>query len=493
MPQRGAAAALAPLGCGVVLGSGHAPYDLPYVAILALPVLFRIWHARQTAGTAFLAGWWAGLGYFGLTLTWIVEPFFVDAARHGVFAPFALIAMAGGLAVFWGAAFALARRLGAHGWRAALTLAGALVLAEYARSHVLTGFPWALIAYVWVDAFIGQAAAWFGPHGLSLLVYSAGFLCGVARPAAIGAGLSLLAVLAAGGAARLPVGEPAAADGPVIRLVQPNAPQSEKWKPDRMPVFYGRHLAATAAPGAPDAVIWSETAVPFLLDARPERQAEIATAAGGAPVILGIQRRDAAGRWFNSLAALGPAGETAAVYDKAHLVPFGEYMPFAGLLRRAGLTYLADGLVGSFAAGTGPAAVQVAELPPFQPLICYEAIFPHRILTGAQRPAWLVQVTNDAWFGAFSGPYQHLAQARMRAIEQGLPVARAANTGISAMIDPFGRVSVAIPLDEAGHRDAVLPPPLRATLYARSGDMPAILVALALLGLAPLGARCQTA
>ena len=281
-------------------------------------------------------------------------------------------------------------------------------------------------------------------------------------------------------------------EGPVlVRLVQPNAAQHEKWDPARQAEFHRRLLAATAAPGEPDVVIWPETAVPFALGFAPGEQAAIAASAGPeGRVILGINRAEPrpgadgeAWDWFNALAVLGADGAAVAVYDKHHLVPFGEYVPLARRLADFGLTGLATMTGMGFRAGPGPEVVAVEGLPPFLPLICYEAIFPQGLRAPQGRPDWLVQVTNDAWFGRVSGPYQHLAQARVRAIEQGLPLARAANTGISAMIDPRGRVPARLELGAAGHIDVRLPAALAPTLYARLGDWPYLIALIMLCGL----------
>ncbi|MCH8953366.1 MAG: apolipoprotein N-acyltransferase, partial [Proteobacteria bacterium] len=241
-----------------------------------------------------------------------------------------------------------------------------------------------------------------------------------------------------------------------------------------------RLLAATAAPpdpalGPPAAVIWPETAVTFLPAYQPERRAEIAAAAGGAPVILGALhglRRDGEEQWFNTLTTILPDATLGPRYDKHHLVPFGEYLPYESVLGLIGLRRLA--VQGGFVPGPGPRVLEVPGLPPFSPLICYEMIFPDAVVPANRRPDWILQITNDAWFGAFGGPQQHLAQARIRAIEQGLPVVRAANTGISAAIDAQGRVLARIPLQTEGYRDIRLPAALPPTLYARHGDVPAM-------------------
>jgi apolipoprotein N-acyltransferase len=256
--------------------------------------------------------------------------------------------------------------------------------------------------------------------------------------------------------------------------------------------FYRRLLAETAAPGdpPPDVTIWPETAVPFVLGYSDDRLPEVAAAAGpDALTILGIRRVETSADredWFNSLVVLGPGGIPLAVYDKHHLVPFGEYIPLSGLIARLGIPALTTLTEQGFRPGPGPRLISVPGLPPFLPLICYEAIFPQGMGAPQGRPDWLVQVTNDAWFGEISGPWQHLAQTRIRAIEQGLPLARSANTGISAMIDPMGRVTDSLGLGVAGHFDALLPGARPSTLYSRTGDLPVFAALILICGLTVL-------
>jgi apolipoprotein N-acyltransferase len=282
---------------------------------------------------------------------------------------------------------------------------------------------------------------------------------------------------------------PERAEPLIVRLVQPNASQKLKWRPDLQQVFFDRLLAATevVSDPVPDVTIWPEAAVPFVLGYADALQAEAAAAAGpDTTLILGIRRLDATPErenWFNSLAVLRPDGSAEAVYDKHLLVPFGEYIPAQRLIARLGLPALTTLTRGGFTAGPGPHLVSAGGLPPFLPLICYEAIFPHLMNAPEGRAGWIVHVTNDGWFGEASGPWQHFAQARSRAIEQGLPMARAANTGISAMIDPRGEVTARLGLGVQGHVDALLPAALPATIYSQYGDVPiiaAILIVLAL-------------
>ena len=282
----------------------------------------------------------------------------------------------------------------------------------------------------------------------------------------------------------------------IIRLVQPNADQTLKWSPEWAPVFYQRLTELSALPlkpemgiGFPDAVVWPETAVPFLLEDAGPVLADIALSSG-APTITGIQRSEGAA-WFNSLAEFTADARIGAVYDKFHLVPFGEYIPWGDALARFGITAFAAQHGNGYSSGPGPQVLKLEGLPPFQPMICYEAIF-ERHLIRAERPAWILQITNDAWFGTWSGPYQHLAQARLRAMQSGLPVLRAANTGVSAAIDAQGRIRATLPLNQAGVIDARLPGALPPTLWWRWGDAPMLGLMAAALAVLAFGRRRKT-
>jgi apolipoprotein N-acyltransferase len=497
-----AARAVAALVIGASLALAQPPVSQPWVLFLALPLLlWLVQGARGGWGGAGI-GWLAGTGYFAAALHWIWEPFQVDADLHGWLAPFALAGMAGGLALFWAAAFGIARQLGTEGLAGALRLGALLAAAEVARSTVLTGFPWALVGYAWVETPVIQATALVGIQGLGFLTLLAALAVGAGLPLGgrlsgryggrLGAAAVAGLLVAAGwgyGAWRLAQLAPERAEPFVVRIVQPNAPQHLKWQPDMQAVFYQRHLEMTAAEGPmgrPDIVVWSETAVPFVLGFADEYQAEIAEAAGGAPVVLGIMRVELLEfeeNWFNSLAILGEGGRTKAVYDKHHLVPFGEFIPLQQAIRRIGGPTIETLTRGGFTPGEGPHLVGAPGVPAFLPLICYEAIFPRHMWAPEGRPEWLVQVTNDAWFGTVSGPFQHYAQNRVRAIEQGLPLVRVANTGISAVVDPMGREVVRIGLGEAGFADAELPGPLAPTLFARTGERPALIAIILVFGL----------
>ncbi len=444
---------------GLLLALGQPPFGIPWLAIIALPVLFYLLLLTASWKAAFALGWAAGLGYFGLTMSWIIEPFLVDVERYGWMAPFALALMAGGLALFWGLGFALATR-----WKTPLFWAACWTAAELLRSVIFTGFPWALMAYNWVDTPIIQAVSVIGVHGLGFLIVLAGGLLVKPRTA-------IFAVIIAGtmfgfGAWRLST--PVELTGQTVRLIQPNATQVKKWDPAFIPQFYQRQLEMSAAAGSPDIVIWPEVAIAYYPAEQQLLRSQI-TDAAQAPVILGALRRDPHAV-YNSLFLLESNGNIGGIYDKTHLVPFGEYMPLRGLARSVGLRGMADVLGEGISFGAGLITLASEEVPPFLPLICYEAIFPQSL--PLPRPEWLVQITNDAWFGGFNGPFQHLAQARVRAIEHGLPLARAANTGVSAMVDPYGRINASLALGQEGYVDAALPKPLAETIYSSIGQWP---------------------
>lgn len=460
------------LALGLIAALGLAPFGIWIATPLTLAVLIR---RAAWSGGVFWRCLAAGFGWFALSMSWIVEPFLVEPEIYGWMAPFALVLMALGGALFWAVPAALAARLVPIGPRRAVAIAAALVLSDWLRGWIFTGLPWSLIGHAWIDTPVAQTAAWTGAIGLSLVTMTLTALPSLIRPLpAVAAALALTSVLWAAGLARL--SQPLPPDTPtILRIVQPNAEQHLKWDPEWAAVFFQRLLELSAAPGPRDLVIWPETAVNFLLeDAGPVLPAM--AQAAGAPLVMGIQRRDGS-RFYNSLVTLNTDATVSATYDKFHLVPFGEYIPWGDALARIGITAFAAQQGNGYSAGPGPAVMSAPGVPDFQPLICYEAIFPQHLRSPDRRPAWLLQATNDAWFGQFSGPYQHLDQARLRAIESGLPLIRAANTGVSAVIDPHGRIRQSLDLGVAGKIDAALPAALPETPWMRWGNAPAVLLA----------------
>jgi len=470
----------------VLAGAGAAGALAPIsVAPLILVGLFIFGALVAVAESSRQAAWvsWAwATGYFAHGLSWIVEPFLVDAARHGWMAPFALVFMAGGLALFCAAAGWAAHRLGQGPAVRPLILTVTLALAEFGRAYLFTGFPWAALAQGLISTPMIQLLAWTGPHGLALWMQGAVFLPVAAlfwyRPLAkIAAIMPWITLVASGFVTDLALQE-ADMTEQIVRIVQPNASQDQKWDPDYVHLFFNRQVDYTSADPRPDLVVWPEISIPWVLeDAAPAFEI-MADAARGAPIAVGVQRLDGP-RYYNSIVRVDADGTAGALYDKHHLVPFGEYMPLGNLLARVGIHGLAANDGGGFSTGPGPALISFGDLGQGLPLICYEAVFPNEIIA-AERPDFLVHITNDAWFGTRSGPYQHLAQARMRAIETGLPVIRSANTGVSAMIAPKGRLIDSLPLGVAGYIDAPLPVPRPPTVYARIGDLPTFLIVFSL-------------
>jgi apolipoprotein N-acyltransferase len=498
------------LAMAALLGASTALALPPvYIVPLMVPaVVGLLWLAGGTTRVrgAFWVGWAFGLGHFTAGLYWIGIAFFVDAARHAWMMPFAVLGLAAGLAIFNGLMLAGLRALPlwdrpsntAQAWARVLALAALWTVAEWVRGQILTGFPWNLAATVWgFWPAAQQAAALVGAWGLSLLtVLAAGLpaLLGwtASRRAAwtgAGASLAVVAILIGGGLLRLQaapeVGQQVHADVR-LRLVQPGIPQHLKWRDDLRLAHVRKHVELSRRPGFDSRthVIWPETAVPYFLSRQPELRGLLARAAPADGALLtGAPRmgaRDGRRVYHNSLIALGPEGQTLGSYDKVHLVPFGEYVPLRQYLPLPKLTQGSS----DFTPGDGHAALDLEGLPPFSVLICYEAIFPQEIVKPGTRPAWLLNVTNDAWFGVSSGPYQHLASARLRAIEQGLPLVRAANTGISTVVDPWGRTQGRLGLQRVGILDAALPQAIAGgTFYSLFGDLVAFVLTLSVLAI----------
>jgi apolipoprotein N-acyltransferase len=471
---------------------------------------------------SFAIGWWFGFGYFFFGLYWIGFSFMVEADKFAVFMPFAVTALPAGLAIFTGTATLAARHLWFRGYGRIVVLAIAWTVAEWLRGHVLTGFPWNLIGESFTSSLaLMQWAALVGSYGLSFMA-----ILITAAPAIFdpytedtyfegqsalswphwivpGVALAALALLWLGGTARLAMAVPEPAPGPeatMLRIVQPNIPQTQKWKPESRMEVLGEFLRLSAQPtiAAPQGltphsvVIWPESALAIFLAREPFVLSAIShILPKGAMLLTGSVRGEAAPdgppdllqKFYNSLYAVNDEGRIIATYDKSHLVPFGEYLPYHHWLAKIGLKKLSQ-VQGSFDEGPGPVTMSLPGLPPFSPLICYEIIFPGKVVSRGERPDWIVNVTNDAWFGTSSGPYQHLSQVRLRAVEQGLPVARAANTGVSAVINAYGRVIAEKPLNTEGVLDVALPAPLAPPPYARFGDW--ILLGLWLLAAAGL-------
>lgn len=500
---------------GAAAALALAPWYLWPLMVLGYSGLLWLLHGPGGTGRAFSHGWAFGAGYFLVGLNWIGNAFLVDADRFAWMMPFAVFGLATGLALFPAVATALTRRFSAPGLARLLALTLFCGLMEWLRGSLLTGFPWLLSGHVWAGSDVSiQAAAYLGASGLGLLAVLAAAAPALLLTAPSGArkqavmanaaAWALVVVTAALSALRLPEGEAAHHPDVRLRLVQAGIPQADKWRPelrDRHLALYLRLSLGPDESGRPadfSHLIWPETATPFFLARDQARRGIIARALPRRSLLIsGSPRRaDQPGsptRLYNSILSLTPDDAVRVVYDKNHLVPFGEYLPLRPALAFLGLDKLAHGAV-DFSSGVGPRVVTVPGLPAFRPLICYEIIFPREVSASRSGVSaeWLLNLTNDAWFGDSFGPRQHLAIARMRAVELGLPVVRAANTGISAVIDPYGRINRQLPLAASGVIDSNLPIALANIFYRRFGDGIFAAFCLLLAGLLFLAHRASS-
>lgn len=476
MTLKGWRAAGAAFLAGALAALAMPPLHWLPLAVVGIVAFVWLWDTAPGPRSALLRGWAWGTGHFAVGSYWIVEAFFVPPADYGPLGPPIVIGLAALLGFFpamaAGAAKWVALRWPSMGGRYCrlLLLAIAWTIAEWLRGHVFTGYAWNPLAHVWAFATpLLQGAALFGVYGLGLLTFMI-----LAAPVA-GWRASILALVVAGGAgfagqaAMAPVDT--AEEGPLVRIVQPNTPQAEKWRPEMRAAHMAKLVEMSRRHGFDGlaAVIWPETAPPFVVQpgsAALEVMAKAVPPGGYLLTGAARQTRNREDGVWNSLLVIDGAGEIVATYDKVHLVPLGEYIPFHKQLAPV------SGAIGrgSFEVGESRVTLDLPRLPSFSPIICYEVIFPAAVTGPGARPRWLLNVTNDAWFGLSSGPYQHLASARMRAVEEGLPMFRAANTGVSAVIDAYGRVLAALDMQREGVIDHRIPAAREPTPYGRWGD-----------------------
>ncbi|MGA7810867.1 apolipoprotein N-acyltransferase [Bradyrhizobium sp.] len=513
-----------------------APFNAWPVLFLTFPV--AVWlidgaGAGRWRGVpaAALAGWWFGLGYFVPGLYWIGYAFLVDASTFAWLLPFAVLGLPIYLALFTALGFALARLLWTRDASRIIALAVSLTVSEWLRGRVLTGFPWNTFGYALSEPLaLAQAASLIGLWGLTFLSVAifaspAVLIDGSSRGRKtwiqetwiqetwiqvtwidktwidkrwIAPATAVLLLIAMGtfGVVRLSRHPTGIVDNVKLRIMQPNLQQDVKFNYSAKAEVMQRYLALSDRSSGPQStgvrdasiLIWPESAFPFFLTREADVMAEIANfLPQGTVLITGSVRAPdqppgtRITRAYNSIYVFDHEGSVLSLYDKLHLVPFGEYLPLQELMERAGLEQLTK-LQGGFIPGTIRRTLPIPNAPRALPLICYEAIFPGDAASRDDRPGWIVNLTNDGWFGISTGPYQHLQQARMRAIEQGLPLVRAANTGVSAVVDPMGRIIAHLDLGVEGVLDSRLPSAIRPTFYARYGDIPAAaLVVVALI------------
>ncbi|QPF84796.1 apolipoprotein N-acyltransferase [Bradyrhizobium genosp. L] len=498
---------------GALSALAMAPFNAWPVLFLTFPIAVWLidgaaagrWHGVPAAA---LSGFWFGLGYFVPGLYWIGYAFFVDADTFAWLTPFAVLGLPAYLALFTAFGFALARLIWPRDVSRVLALAVSLTIAEWLRGHVLTGFPWNVFGYALSEPLaLAQTASLVGLWGMTFLAVAI-----FASPAVLIDGTSrgrkpwlapvtavaVLAAMLAFGAIRLSLLPTSMVAGVKLRIMQPDLQQDAKFNYAAKAAVMQKYLTLSDRSSGPHStgvsdatiLIWPESAFPFFLTREADAMAQIADLLPkGTVLITGSVRAPdlPAGvritRAYNSIYLIDHDGSVLSVYDKLHLVPFGEYLPFQDWMEKLGFQNLTK-VVGGFIPGTIRKPIDVPNAPSALPLICYEAIFPGNVVSRDDRPGWIINVTNDGWFGISTGPYQHLQQARMRSIEEGLPLVRAANTGVSAVIDPVGRIVARLGLGIEGVLDAGLPSAIAPTIYARIGNVPAaaiVIVALAIV------------
>jgi apolipoprotein N-acyltransferase len=498
------------LVAGALSALAMAPFNAWPVLFLTFPV--AIWlidgaGAGRWRGVpaAAMSGFWFGLGYFVVGLYWIGSAFLVDAPTFAWLMPFAVLGLPAYLALFTAAGFALARLLWTRDASRLLALALSLTTTEWLRGHLLSGFPWNSFGYALSEPLaLAQTASLIGLWGMTFLSVAifaspAVLIDGSSRGRkpwlAPVAALVLLAVMAVFGTVRLSQ-QPTMLTKVKLRVMQPNLQQDVKFNYAAKAEVMQKYLALSDRASGPQStgvrdaqiLIWPESAFPFFLTREADAMAQIAELLPkGTVLITGAVRAPELPpgaritRAYNSIYVIDHDGSVLSVYDKLHLVPFGEYLPFQDWMEKLGFVQLTR-VQGGFIPGTRRRAMDIPNAPRALPLICYEMIFPGDITAHDERPGWIINLTNDGWFGYSTGPYQHLQQAQMRAIEEGLPLVRAANTGISAVVDPSGRIVARLGLGIEGVLDANLPAALPPTIYARLRDIPAaVIVAAALL------------
>ena len=499
------------LVAGVVSSLAMAPFNAWPVLFLTFPVM--VWLIDGAGGgrmhglpAAAMAGWWFGLGYFVPGLYWIGYAFLVDAPTFAWLMPFAVLGLPAYLALFPAFGFGLARLIWSKDGSRVIALAASLTASEWLRGHVLTGFPWNAFGYALTNPLaLAQVASLIGLWGLTFLSVAI-----FASPAVLIDGnsrgrrpwvapvMALLALVAMGifGAVRLSLQPTTTVANVKLRIMQPNLQQDVRFNYAAKAEVMRKYLTLSDRASGPQStgvrdasiLIWPESAFPFFLTREADAMAQIDDLLPrGTILITGSVRAPdlppgtRITRAYNSIYAIDHDGSVLSVYDKLHLVPFGEFLPFQDWMEKLGFVQLTK-VQGGFIPGTARRAMEIPNAPRALPLICYEAIFPDEVAVRGDRPGWIINLTNDGWFGISTGPYQHLQQARLRAIEQGLPVVRAANTGISAVIDPVGRIVARLSLGVEGVLDSSLPAAIAPTIYARSGDIPtAMMLAAALI------------
>lgn len=477
-------------GIGAVGALGFAPLNLWPLLLIAFVLLIWLLDGTPSAREALWLGWCFGFGHMIVGLYWVGISFRYQANMPASAGVVAVLLLAAFMACYSAIAVGLVRRYWGVGPERIFLFVATWTLGEWLRGVLFTGFPWNLVGTAWLPVLpVAQAASVVGAYGLSaLFIMMAGGLAllGDRNPRSFwysGMIFSVLLAIGLAGAVRLVLDPPARSEPVQLHIIQANIGQDQKWDDETGRRNLQEHLVLTdkaVTERGPGIVIWPETAIPNLIEEEPTTRYLLSRhiLAPGAIITGGLRvDREPDGTPIaarNSLFVVSPEGAVEATYDKHHLVPFGEYLPLRDILEGVGLARLAPGAV-DFMPGPGAKTLVAPDVPPFSPMICYEAIFPGGGASKGQRPEWLLNISNDAWFGQSSGPYQHLASARLRAIEQGLPLVRSTPTGVSAIIDGYGRILASTSLGRQEILTGSLPPVLSATAYSFLGSNPTLL------------------
>lgn len=466
--------ALICLLAGMVGAYAFAPWFVWPALLVALTLLMIFLNAATSKKQIVLFGFSFGFGMGIVSLAWVSNALLIDNGAFAVFIPLVLL----GLGCFMGIFFMIPALLsyfvqaGVKRWLAFVCW---FVLFEWVRSWFLTGFPWNLIGSIWTNyPVLIQFASVMGVYGLSLmtlLLFTAPALLPHKKPLSIS--LALVAFIIGGSLIRLYQAIPEDVFGVQLRLVQPNIEQTLKWNPQRAEENMSTLIQLSRENNAKIShVIWPESAVPYLLELNPDERLRLmgavrqnGTLITGAMRVVNQEKRQLA----NSIFVIDDMANITGYADKSHLVPFGEYVPLRGILPFDKVVPISS----DFVAGNGPTTRHVPKAPPASMLVCYEIIFPRAVVSNTpQRPDWIINVTNDGWYGNSAGPYQHLGMAQLRAVEEGVPVVRVANTGISAVISPYGELLHTLALNQRGVLDSSLPRAIGKTFYATFGNIP---------------------
>lgn len=470
---------------GAMTALAFPPFNAIPVLWICFPALFFLLQGASNLRKAFAVGWSFAFGLLVVSLYWIAGSLFVDIKTFWWAVPLSVAGLPAVFSIYYGLAAVAAKRWGLSRFDGIIMLSLFWFLADYARGTLFTGFPWDIMGYVWGDILpVIQITSVIGIYGLTLLTIVLVFLpatlfvsCKKSNGSIIFiSSLILLGLIAAWGGWRLNGASDEVVADVRLRLVQPNFNQAMKWKNEVREANFQKMLDLTFAPAEKPIThyIWPETAVAYYLTEEPEKRFEIAMRmAKGSSLITGIVRRQffdtGKVNFYNSIIAIDDKARVTAGYDKFHLVPFGEYMPFRSIIPIPAVA----GMGSDFSFGEGTKTMRVAGLPPFSPLVCYEIIFSGDVVNDTDLPQFLLNVTNDAWYEGTTGPYQHFSISRVRAIEEGLPLVRVANKGITGVTDPYGRIIVDIGLDKADFIDSYLPKALtELTMFAKYRALP---------------------